>query len=228
MSKFEDYSDELDSLLKSAEEKWNIPLASLSFDDVSQIIRLHIYHKFSKWDPEKGKFATWAKRVISNQIVNIKKRVWTRYVSPCSSCIFNLGDNLCAKNPSGKKNEECELFRKWSKTRANGQNLNSAASLDERFEDDAQELKIQISGELIDITEATARLHELMLGALEDKLKKFYELRYIKSLPDESIALAFGFTTTEEGRAPGYRQIYHMESEIKKLARFIVSTQDIF
>lgn len=228
MAKFEDYSDELDILLKSAEEKWTLNLGHIDFSDACQIIRLHIYHKFEKWDPAKGKFATWAKSVISNQLINIRRRVWGKFLNPCASCPFNLGDDLCSQNPSGKKNEECKLFRKWSKTRANGQNLNSAYSLDERFEDDAQELKIQVSGELIDITEATSRLHDLMLSSLQDKLKKFYEMKYIKSLPDESIALAFGFTTTEEGRAPGYRQIYHMEAEIKKLARFIVSTQDIF
>lgn len=200
----------------------------MSFEDVSQIIRTHIYHKFHKWNPEKGKFSTWAKRVISNQIINIKKKNFLRFQSPCSDCPFNMGDNRCGQNPSGKKNEECEKFRKWAKTKASGQSLVSPASLDERYEDESHELKIQVSGDILDLTEATERLHKLMMATLKDNFRIFYELRYLKGLPDEAISLAFGFTTSEEGRLPGYRQIYNMEAEIRQTARYIVSTKDIF
>ena len=228
MAKFEDYSKELDSLLKSAEQKWGLNLPSVSYEDIAQIIRLHIYNKFYLWDFKKAKFATWAKKVISNQITNLKKKYYLRFCSPCFHCKFNQGGDACARNPSGKKNEECKEFLKWSKGKSAGQNINFAQSLDEKFEDNEETSKIQVSGDLINMSEATARLHELMLGALEDKLHKFYTLRYIEGHGDDLIALAFGFTTTEEGRAPGYRQIYNMEAEIKKLAHFILSTQDIF
>lgn len=225
---FEDYSDELDALLKNSEVKWGFDLGFIDYNDVSQIIRIHIYNKFHLWKPEKGTFKVWAGRVIKNQVINLKQRLLNKFRSPCTqNCPYNQGGNQCARTPSGKQCEECPLFAKWEKRKKAGYEIVTARSLDETFEDD-EDPRFQPAGGEVDISGAILKLHELMLAALEGNLRKFYQLKYIDGHGDEVVAFAFGFTTCEEGRVPGYRQMYNLDSQIKKKVHFILETQDIF
>lgn len=201
-------------------------VASVSWEDAEQIIRTHLWNKFDKWDQSKP-FAPWCNRVIDRQVINIKKHLLGRFMSPCANCPFNLGDNLCSKTLSGKKSEECPEFKNWEKKKKPGFQIITARSIDETFEDD-EDPRYQPAGGEVDIPGATAKLHKLMIDSLEGRLKKFYRLKYIEGQGDELISFAFGFMTTEEGRAPGYRQMYNMEAEIRKKVHHILETQDIF
>ncbi len=230
MATYEEKAKEIDSLLDSAQSQWTLnQIAHVDYDDARQIIRNHIYNKIHKWNPEKGKFASWAKRVIKNQIKNIQHSVYYKYNSPCVGCPYNLGDDICSLNKSGKKSNECEKYGKWEKKRGVGRNMEMASSIDEHHEDkEEEENKVQLSGGIVNISQGTARLHVIMMAELDDRLGKFYKLKYIDGVDDEVISFSFGFTTSEEGRLPGYRQIYHMDAEIKQLAEFIVYNRDIF
>lgn len=227
MFKFEDKLNEIDSLLKTRKPRWEMDaIPSTGWEDVEQIIRIHLFNKFEKWDQSKP-FSRWCARVIDNQIINIKKHLIGRFISPCQNCPFNLGDNLCAKTKSGKKCDECPKLAKWEKKKKNGYNLVLARSVDETFEGEDDPI-IQPEGNLINLPEAIERLHRLMLETLTDKLRKFYQLKYIDGLNDSVIAFSFGFITSEEGRAPGYRQMYNMEAEIRKKVNLVMQTHDIF
>lgn len=227
MPKFEDYIDELNALLKASEKKWGLDLGFIDYGDVCQIIRVHIYNKFHLWKPERGKFKGWAARIVTNQIINLKQRLINRFRSPCFNCPYNQGGNQCARNISGRQNEECELFAKWEKRKKAGYEIISARSIDETFEDD-DDPRFQPAGGEVDIAGATTKLHEIMLTLLEGNLKKFYQLKYIDGHNDEVVAFAFGFTTCEAGRIPGYRQMYNLDSQIKKKVHFVLDNYDIF
>ena len=65
---FEDVIDKINLEISKRRGKWNLTiLAWMDFDDVSQIIRIHIWKKWKMYDPEKP-LAPWLNRIISNQI----------------------------------------------------------------------------------------------------------------------------------------------------------------
>ena len=66
--KFEDVIEKIDTEILKRRGKWNLTILSwMDFDDVSQILRIHIYKKWHLYDPEKP-LAPWLNRIISNQI----------------------------------------------------------------------------------------------------------------------------------------------------------------
>lgn len=71
MIKFESRLEYIDEQIARRRNKWNLNgLGWMDFDDVSQIIRTHIYVKWGQWDQEQP-LGPWVNKVISNQIRNI-------------------------------------------------------------------------------------------------------------------------------------------------------------
>ena len=68
---FEDSIDLIDEELTKRKGKWSLTTISwMDYEDVKQIIRVHIYKKWHLYDPKKP-LAPWLNRIISNQIKNI-------------------------------------------------------------------------------------------------------------------------------------------------------------
>ena len=71
---FEDHIDLIDNEIRKRKGKWNLTAITwIDFDDVSQIIRIHIYKKWNLYDSSKP-LIPWINRIISNQIKNIEYR----------------------------------------------------------------------------------------------------------------------------------------------------------
>ena len=52
--KFEDHIEQIDAEIKKRKSKWNLTALSwMDFDDVSQILRIHIFKKWHLYDPQK-------------------------------------------------------------------------------------------------------------------------------------------------------------------------------
>ena len=67
---FEESISIIDNEISKRRNKWNLSsLTWIDFDDVSQIIRIHIYKKWHLYNP-KQPLAPWVNRIISNQIKN--------------------------------------------------------------------------------------------------------------------------------------------------------------
>ena len=113
--KFEDKSEDLDNLFLRYRAKWQLnALAWLDYEDVCQIIRLHIYKKWSLWD-QRRPFKAWASTVISHQIKNLVRNNYSNFPRPCLKCPHYLGHDSCAWTKSGTQDFECELMAKWKK-----------------------------------------------------------------------------------------------------------------
>ena len=88
---FEDKREDLDQLLLKYRPKWQLSaLAWLDYDDVCQIIRLHVYNKWHLWDQSRP-FKPWASMIISNQIKNLIRNNYTSFANPCLRCQYNMG-----------------------------------------------------------------------------------------------------------------------------------------
>ena len=63
--KYEDRSEAIDNEIRKRRGKWRLTsLAWIDFDDVSQIIRIHIYKKWEQWDQERP-LLPWINKIIT-------------------------------------------------------------------------------------------------------------------------------------------------------------------
>ena len=79
---FEESIDFINQEIKKRRNKWCLTsLNWIDFDDVSQIIRIHIYEKWHLYDKDKP-LGPWLNRIISNQIKNLIRNNYGNYSRP--------------------------------------------------------------------------------------------------------------------------------------------------
>ena len=77
---FEEKSEIVIKAINKKRNKWQLTaIAWMDFDDVSQIIKLHIYKKWSMWDQSKP-LEPWIGRIIANQLKNLIRNNYTNYI----------------------------------------------------------------------------------------------------------------------------------------------------
>ena len=92
---FEECIDIIDAELIKRKNRWSLTsLCWMDYDDVSQIIRLHIYKKWDMYDPPKP-LAPWLNRIITNQIKNLIRNNYGNYARPCLKCAASDGEDGC-------------------------------------------------------------------------------------------------------------------------------------
>ena len=111
--KFEDCIETIDVEINKRRGRWNLTALSwMDFDDVSQIIRVHIFKKWHLYDQSKS-LAPWINTLISNQIKNLIRNNYGNYCRPCLKCAAAESDSLCYIY--GTQNSSCPLFAQWEK-----------------------------------------------------------------------------------------------------------------
>ena len=92
---FEDKIAEIDQEIAKRRNKWNLnALSWIDFDDISQILRIHIYKKWHLYDHSKP-LPPWLNRTISNQLKNLIRNNYSSFARPCLRCAAAEPDNLC-------------------------------------------------------------------------------------------------------------------------------------
>lgn len=225
---YEDKSEIIDQQLQKRFYKWRLDaLAWLDFEDVSQIIRLHIYNKWHKWDQSRP-IEPWVNKIISNQIFNILRNNYTNFAKPCVTCKFNQSyseadHHLCGFTKSGLQGSECPDYAKWEKGKKNAYDIKVPVSLDTfsyKKDDNTSIGSCLLSAE--------HRLHKLMKKNLNDKHYFVYKMLFIDHIDEEEIARILGYKTNETGRKAGYKQIKNLKNLYKKVAKDLISKYDIF
>lgn len=206
-SKFEDRIKEIDLEISKRRAKWNLTALSwMDFDDVSQILRIHIFKKWHLYDHSKP-LAPWLNRIISNQIKNLIRNNYGNFCRPCLRCAAAEGVDLC--KIYGKQDSSCPLYANWYKTKKSAHDLKIPVPL----ENHSQEV-YSMHGDQFDIVENSKRLHKKMKEILKPLEWKVYELLYIKNMNEEDVAKKMGYKTNEKNRSPGYKQIKNIKKSI--------------
>lgn len=226
MIKFEDKIDVINQIIYKKQGQWNLyAISYMDYSDVAQIIRAHIYEKWDKWDQSRP-LEKWLTTVVSHQIINIKRNNLGKFISPCSNCPFDKGEDECGFSKSGKKTTECPEYKKWIKKKKSGHALKLASSI---YHDDGSEVQnLEANSATYDLDNKVDKFHEVMLKTLPDKLKFVYTALYIDHKPDSYVAEQLKLKCSEPNRAPGYKQIANYKTEIIRIAKSVLKTEDIF
>jgi hypothetical protein len=220
---FNDYLDVINTEIAKRRYKWTLnSLAWMDFDDVAQIIRIHVYNKWAQYDPSRP-IQPWLNAVITTQIKNIIRNNHGNYARPCLKCDAAEGETGC--KIYGKQCEECPLYADWQKRKQSAYNIKLPVSI----ENHTNEIH-QISDEAHDVTDQVKKVHEKMKEVLKPIEYKVYEGLFILNEDEATVAAKLGYISNEKGRPPGYKQIKNIrKTVITKVKKYLNNGEiDIF
>lgn len=204
---FEDRFEEINFEISKRKNKWNLTaLAWMDFDDVAQLLRVHIFKKWNLYDEAKP-LAPWINRIITNQIKNLIRNNYGNFTRPCLRCAAAEGTDLC--NIYEKQCNDCPLYAQWEKTKKRAHDAKLPLSL----ENHTKEIH-SIPSDSYDIERAAKKLHTKMKTELKPNEWLVYKYLYIDFLEEEMVAKKMGYKTSEKNRQPGYKQIKNIKKSI--------------
>lgn len=231
---FQENFEEIDRVVSSKRKKWNLKaIPWMDFEDVKQIIFLHIYKKIHQWNESRGSIGAWVNIISSNQLKNLLRNNYYNFARPCLGCEFNTAEKngkfaidteekSCSLTPSGTQCAECPIFAKWIKSKKEAYNIKLPVPIE------TQELEITKKDEhFIDYSSAENKLHKKMEIALTIKDFKCYKLLFIDKLSDEETAVKLGYMTNEKNRKAGYNTIKKLKRHFLLKAKEIMDKEDI-
>jgi hypothetical protein len=209
---FEECLPQIDIEIRKRRKKWTLTAINwMDYDDVSQIIRIHIYKKWSLYN-QSMPLAQWVNRVISNQMRNLIRNNYQSFARPCLRCALAQGDNLCSKYKT--QNAECPLYAKWLKTKKIAYDIKLPVSIDGEGNKNNKKEVSNKPDDFSDLSKPIINLHAHMQLALKANEWKVYKLLYIDGIEENEAAIMMGFKTKEKGRTPGYKQIKNLKKAI--------------
>lgn len=222
MIKFEDKIECIDKLILKNKGRWRLAdMEGLSFDDVAQIIRLHIYNKWSLWDQERP-FECWCNKLIIHQITNCVRNVYYKDAPPCSSCPFDRDGELCGYTSNGLKCAECPAYKKWSKKKQSRFLLKTATSINtETYKETPDHNDPSVA---IKIESSIPKFHAFILSAVPEKMGNWYKLMYIDNLSDAEIITLIKQKTN---KVITKRQLALIRKQLQEIAKDKIKDFDI-
>lgn len=220
---YEDKSDELDEILAKYRPKWQLDaLAWLDYNDVCQIIRLHIWTKWHLWDQERP-FKPWAAMVVSHQMMNLVRNNYSNFARPCLKCPFFQGSDGCGFTKSGIQDQECELFAKWKKKKERAYNLKLALPMEE-----GGHLGESFIEDNINFEQAEGRLHFKVMEQLSGKHLEIYKLLFVDHKEESEVAEIYGFKKDSSKRKTvRYKQLCNLKKRFYEIAQKVLKEEDI-
>jgi len=210
---FEEMLPVIDESIRSRKNKWTLKaVPSIDYDDVSQLIRIHIWEKWEQWDQTKP-IGPWVNAIIVHQIYNLLRNLYTNHASPCLSCPANKGENICSLYGAIEETS-CNLYATWAKRKKSAYQIKLPLPLENHI----QEVH-NIQENLFDIEPAILEFHKKMKSVLTPLEYKLYEAIYINHLSDEEAAKIMGYKTNEKNRLAGYRRIKQLQVKILEKAK---------
>lgn len=220
--KFEDYSDIVDAAIKRQRSKWQLNAINwFDFDDVEQIIKIHIHKKWDMWDQQRP-LEPWIGRIISNQIRNLIRNHYGNYIKPCNGCQFSLGDNHCSITASNLQDSQCKLYEKWESQKKVGLELKTTLSMESHMSEICSRPDNDFCYE-----SSVEKLNEYMKKQLSANHYRAYEMLFFENCDEEDVAKFMGYKTNEKKRKAGYRQVKNLKKIFQIKAEEIIKNFDI-
>jgi len=204
---FEDCLPIIDEEISKRKHKWNLTSISwMDYDDVSQIIRIHIFKKWHQYQPSRP-LTPWLNSIITNQIRNLIRNHYSNYTRPCLKCAAAIDNDGCSLY--GKQCSSCPLYAYWQKRKQSATQIKIPVSI----ENHPNEVR-GIFDESIDVARHAEALHAKMHEILKPAEWLVYEGLFIKNKEESQVAQELGYITNERGRNPGYKQIKNIRKAI--------------
>jgi len=220
--KFEDYVDVIENAIRKQRSRWRLDCISwFDFEDVEQVIKLHIYKKWDMWDQERP-LEPWINIIVTNQIRNLVRNHYGNYVRPCVTCEFNMGDESCSYTYSKRQDSTCEKYRRWEKTKKIAFDLKIAVPSENHLHEISSMPEQNVSFET-----SIKKLNVYMKNDLSEIHYTAYQMLFFDKSSEEDVAKLMGYKTNEKKRKAGYRQVKNLKKMFLEKAAEIIRENDI-
>tara|TARA_R100000008_G_scaffold69093_1_gene46404 strand:+ start:1261 stop:1959 length:699 start_codon:yes stop_codon:yes gene_type:complete len=217
---FENCIEIIDQEISKRKNKWTLTSISwMDFDDISQILKIHIFKKWHLYDQNKP-LSPWLNRIISNQLKNLIRNNYSNYCKPCLKCAAAEPDSGCAIY--GSQDARCPLFKNWLAKKKSAYDVKMALPL-ENHQSEVRDVEVSSSN----IEMGIKKLNEKLKEILKPNEWIVYKGFYIDNETEVEIAKKLNFKTTEKNRTPGYKQIKNIQKSIITKARKILDKNDL-
>jgi hypothetical protein len=205
--KFEDYFTVINEEISKRRNKWSLTsLNWIDYDDVSQIIRIHIHKKWDQFDQNKP-IQPWLNVVIAHQIKNLIRNFYSNFARPCLKCHAAVENHGCKIYT--EQCEDCPLYANWKKYKEPATNIKIPVSI-ENHNDEVKNIFDNGSNIFRHIEMANVTMKQI-LKPLEYQV---YEGLFILHQDEATVAKKLGYISNEKGRNPGYKQIKNIRKAI--------------
>lgn len=221
MFSFEEKFPIIEREIKKRKGKWQLDiLRHMDFEDVEQILKAHIYKKWHLWD-QTQRLEPWISRVVSNQLKNLFRNLYTNYARPCVQCKHSLGEEGCEITSSREQCEECPLYEKWCRSKKNGYHIKMPLELEHH----SQEVNNKID-DGINYQENLRRLQDELNKVFSPKQKIAFRLFFVERTDDESAAKTLGLKESKN-KYIRRKQIKQLKDELQEIVRKVLRESDI-
>jgi hypothetical protein len=204
---FEDFLVVIDEEIAKRRNKWNLTsLNWMDYDDVSQIIRIHIYRKWAQYDQRKP-IQPWLNVIISHQIKNLIRNVYSNFARPCLKCYAAVDNSGCKIYV--EQCEKCPMFANWKKRKEPATHIKLPVSI----ENHDNEVKGMFDA-TSDVMNHIKKANDAMKKILKPLEYQVYEGLFILHQDEDTVAKKLGYISNEKGRNPGYKQIKNIRKAI--------------
>ncbi len=213
---FEESYSIIEKIVEKWRYKWTLKaVASISFEDVKQIILIHISQKWETYDQNK-KLEPWVARVTRNQFINVLRNNYLSTASPCSNCEMNLGGDECKLFKI--KGPKCDFYRVWlSKNK-----FRHECRLPLPLENHSQEVN-NLPDRYMDVEKSAKSLHILIKEKLTGREWEIYKKLYVEQKSEEQTAKELNLKTSENGRDSGYGRFSQVRKKAVMIAKQILA-----
>ena len=217
--KFEDNIDIISEEIRKRKGKWTLTsIAWMDFEDISQILKIHIFKKWHLYDQDKP-ILPWLNRIISNQLKNLVRNNYTNYCKPCLRCAAAEPDSSCSIY--GAQDSRCPLYKRWVMKKKSAYDVKMALPLENHRNE------VNEGADHPSLVDGIAKLHDKLKQTLKPNEWLVYQSFYIDNESEVDIAKKLNFKTTEKNRSPGYKQIKNIQKSIINKAKKILEKEEI-
>lgn len=204
---FEDCYPIISSEINKKKYKWTLTsLSWLGWEDISQIILIHINDKWAQYDQSKP-LQPWLSAIISNQIKNIVRNNYSNYTRPCLRCKAAEPSDGC--KIYNAQCSTCPSFAVWERRRKPAYDVKLPVSIESHI------------NEIHRISEGPSTLerniesvHKKMKEILKPLEFKVYEGLFLNNESEDKLAKRLGYISNEKNRSPGYKQLKNIKKTI--------------
>lgn len=222
MRSFEDQIDTIEDQLNKRRSKWHLHAVTwMDFDDVKQLIRLHIRDKWHLWDQSRP-IEPWLNKLITNKMTNLIRDNYGSFSRPCLKCGANEGADLCSVTRSGKQCSECPLYSKWVKRKKIAHDIKLPVSYDDIDNFSIHETVSNGPYEFIDYNSSIDTVHHKMKEKLKPEHFNIYEMLYIFNLSEDEVAKKMGYKRNKYNNKNKYKQLENYKKQFVETARVLI------
>jgi hypothetical protein len=223
--RFEDRAEAINKMIEAKRSNWRLSsITWFDFDDVKQLLLIHVHKKWSQWDQLKP-IEPWLSRLIANQMKNMLRDYYYVHARPCLKCAANGGGDSCLLYEIQCK--DCPLYKHWDKTKGQKHELNMAQSI---FSDNPDEpyLKSIVEVSHIDYPKVLKSLSEKIKRDMSKEAYYVFIMIYIENISEAEVGRKRKYKRDKNATSPKFKQIETFKKKYKEKLKELLDEGGIF